>query len=245
RAKGRSRRCRRASRGSPHRSAPGSSGRERSRCEHRLLHASLFRALLNHLRQIGRLRVLLIRYMRAPAHGAAALVRPLDRDVGHEPRRRGAVPVVLARFEEDAVAGRITSTGPPSRWQRPTPSVTQIVCPCGWVCHAVRAPGVKCTPAAPIRDPSDGAATVSTYTAPVNQSLGPVLVSRLFLVICMRLSFLSCDRVSAAAVGTARGSRGSSLSCPTCLALRRSRERRSLEGQDDTASPSSEETVHP
>src|SRR6266511_3810989 len=31
--------------------------------------------------------------------------RPLDRDVGHEPRRRGAVPVVLARFEEDAVAG--------------------------------------------------------------------------------------------------------------------------------------------
>jgi hypothetical protein len=57
--------------------------------------------------------------------------------------------------------GRITSTGPPSRWHRPTPSVTQIVWPCGCVCHAVRAPGVKWTLAAPIRDPSDGAAIVS------------------------------------------------------------------------------------
>src|ERR1051325_10099846 len=27
--------------------------------------------------------------------------------------------------------GRISSTGPPSRWQRPTPSVTKIVWPCG------------------------------------------------------------------------------------------------------------------
>ena len=35
------------------------------------------------------------------------------------------------------------------------------------------------------RDPCDGAATVSMYTAPVNQSRGPALVVRAFLVICM------------------------------------------------------------
>src|SRR5213593_2379547 len=87
--------------------------------------------------------------------------------------------------------GRMTSTGPPSRWQRPTPSVTQIVCPCGCVCQAVRAPGVKCTLAAPSRDSSERAAIASMYTDPVNQSLGPGLVSRLFLVICIDLSFLA------------------------------------------------------
>jgi hypothetical protein len=86
----------------------------------------------------------------------------LDGDVRHEAGRCGAVPVVLARLEEDAIAGRITSTGPPSRWQRPTPSVTQIVCPCGCVCQAVRAPGVKWTTAAPRREASDGLAIVST-----------------------------------------------------------------------------------
>ena len=69
--------------------------------------------------------------------------------------------------------GRITSSGPPRRWQRPSPSTTKIVCPFGCVCHAVRAPGVKWTLLALTREPSDGAATVSMKTAPVNQSLGP------------------------------------------------------------------------
>jgi hypothetical protein len=41
------------------------------------------------------------------------------------------------------------------------PSVTQIVWPCGWVCQAVRAPGVKWTLAAPIGESSDGVAIVS------------------------------------------------------------------------------------
>ena len=58
------------------------------------------------------------------------------------------------------------------------------------MCHAVRAPGVKCTLAAPVRDWMDGAAIVSRYTAPVNQSLGPGFVSSPFLVICMLLSFV-------------------------------------------------------
>jgi hypothetical protein len=66
--------------------------------------------------------------------------------------------------------------------------VTQIVWPFGCVCQAVRAPGVKCTLLALTRDPFAGAATVSTYTAPVNQSLGPRRVSMLFLVICMFVS---------------------------------------------------------
>src|SRR5829696_4628745 len=64
-----------------------------------------------------------------------------------------------------------------------------MVCPRGWVCQAVRAPGVKWTLAAPRRDGSVGVATVSRYTVPVNHSLGPVAVSVVFLVICMSFSF--------------------------------------------------------
>src|SRR3954453_7076906 len=43
--------------------------------------------------------------MPAPVDGASALVSESDCDVRHEARRRGAVPVVLAGLEEDAVAG--------------------------------------------------------------------------------------------------------------------------------------------
>src|SRR4051812_34985440 len=83
--------------------------------------------------------------------------------------------------------GRMTSTGPPSRWQRPTPSVTKIVCPCGWVCQAVRAPGVKWTAAALS---GAAAATVSMKTAPLNQSAGPRPVSMLLRVISIALTVL-------------------------------------------------------
>ena len=41
--------------------------------------------------------------------------------------------------------GRMTSMGPLRRWQRPTPSVTNTVCPSGCRCQWVRAPGMKCT----------------------------------------------------------------------------------------------------
>jgi hypothetical protein len=78
----------------------------------------------------------------------------------------------------------MASTGPPSRRQRPAPSVTKIVCPNGWVCHAVLAPGVKWTLAAARRDGGEAVATVSMKTAPVNQSAGPGVVAREFLVIC-------------------------------------------------------------
>src|SRR3954470_621118 len=49
--------------------------------------------------------VLLVGDMLAPGDGAAGLVVLLHGDVGHEAVRGGAVPVVLAGLEEDAVAG--------------------------------------------------------------------------------------------------------------------------------------------
>src|SRR5690349_18915055 len=51
-----------------------------------------------------RSRVLLVGDVLAPGHGAAGLVGLLDRHVDHEAVRRGAVPVVLAGLEEDAIA---------------------------------------------------------------------------------------------------------------------------------------------
>jgi hypothetical protein len=112
----------------------------------------------------------------APRDRTAALVGLLDRDVHHEPVRRGAVPVVLSGLEEDAIAGAddldratfaLTETdtlGDEDRLavrMRVTPSVTKIVWPCGWVCHAVRAPGVKWTAAAANVEVPAGAATAS------------------------------------------------------------------------------------
>src|SRR5256885_8512821 len=87
----------------------------------------------------------------------------------------------------------MTSIGPPRRCARPTPSMTKMVWPFGCVCHAVRAPGVKWTLLAFRREASDGAATESMYTAPVNQSLGPGLVSTLFRVICIVAPLLGED----------------------------------------------------
>ena len=57
----------------------------------------------------------------------------------------------------------------------------------GWVCHAVRASGVKCTLLAARRDGFDAVAMVSKYTVPVNQSVGPMVVLREFRVICIAL----------------------------------------------------------
>jgi hypothetical protein len=64
------------------------------------------------------------------------------------------------------------------------------------VCQAVRAPGVKWTLAAPICEPSAGAATASMNTDPVNQSLGPGLVATLFRVIGIVLPVSSFGAVA-------------------------------------------------
>jgi hypothetical protein len=55
------------------------------------------------------------------------------------------------------------------------------------VCQAVRAPGAKWTLLAFRLDPSDASDTVSTWTLPVNQSLGPTVVAMPFRVIFMRV----------------------------------------------------------
>ncbi|EAQ12049.1 hypothetical protein RB2654_01065 [Rhodobacterales bacterium HTCC2654] len=70
--------------------------------------------------------------------------------------------------------GRMISTGPPARWARPTPCVTTMVWPAGWVCHAVRAPGSKVTSVPPARPGSSAVKSGSMRTRPVNQSAGPM-----------------------------------------------------------------------
>src|SRR5919197_819458 len=77
-----------------------------------------------------------------------------------------------------------------------------MVWPFGWVCHAVRAPGVKWTLAACSRDGPVGVATVSRYTVPVNHSVGPAAVTVEFLVICMSFSRVESPRVPALPVGS-------------------------------------------
>ena len=61
--------------------------------------------------------------------------------------------------------GRISSTGPPSRWTQPQPAVTISVCPSGCVCHAVRAPGSNVTLAPRTRAGSGGWNSGSTRTS--------------------------------------------------------------------------------
>jgi hypothetical protein len=56
-----------------------------------------------------------------------------------------------------------------------------------------------------MRECSDGAAIVSTYTAPVNQSLGPGFVSRVFLVICNEGGGCSRFRMTPARLARYRG----------------------------------------
>jgi hypothetical protein len=96
-----------------------------------------------------------------PCDGAAGLVDLLDGEVDHEAVRAAPCQWFSPGSKNTRSPGRISSIGPPSRWQRPTPSVTKIVCPCGWVCQAVRAPGVKCTLAAANVEVALGAATAS------------------------------------------------------------------------------------
>src|SRR5205085_405204 len=69
----------------------------------------------------------------------------------------------------------ISSIGPPSRCTRPEPAVTISICPSGWECHAVRAPGSKVTLPPETRDGAFAGNSGSTRTVPVNQSGDPLL----------------------------------------------------------------------
>ncbi len=46
----------------------------------------------------------------------------------------------------------ISTIGPPSHWVQPLPEVTIKVCPSGWVCQALRAPGSNVTLAPATRE---------------------------------------------------------------------------------------------
>src|SRR5580765_1245942 len=81
--------------------------------------------------------------------------------------------------------GRISSTGPPSRWARPQPAVTINVWPSGWVCHAVRAPGSKVTLAPRTLAGSGASNSGSIRTVPVKYSAGP------FPELCEPARFIS------------------------------------------------------
>src|SRR5438477_2461929 len=82
---------------------------------------------------------------------------------------------------------RTSRTSPPRACVRPTPSVTWNVWPTGWACHALRAPGAKCTTLARTRDGSSPRTSRSNHASPMNRSSGPLLVG-CFGWIC--ISFL-------------------------------------------------------
>ena len=67
---------------------------------------------------------------------------------------------------------RISRTGPPHSWTRPTPETTCRVWPSGWVCQAVRAPGSKLTRAERTRAGPGASMIGSCQTVPVNDSAG-------------------------------------------------------------------------
>src|SRR5580693_3202494 len=74
--------------------------------------------------------------------------------------------------------GRISSLGSPQHCVQPHPEVTINVCPSGWVCHAVRAPGSKVTKAPKVRAGSGGSNRGSIRTEPVKFSAGPLREGR-------------------------------------------------------------------
>src|SRR5919199_6997798 len=70
--------------------------------------------------------------------------------------------------------GRIGSIAPPQRCTSPQPAVTIRVCPNGWVCHAVRAPGSNVTLAPDVRAGACASNKGSMRTVPVKYSAGPL-----------------------------------------------------------------------
>src|SRR3954470_4315023 len=83
-----------------------SAGAGRSRLRRRIRNSLSASGILAPPRaRSARLPVLLVRDVLAPRHRAPGLVVLLHGDVDHEAVGRRAVPVVLARLEEDAIAG--------------------------------------------------------------------------------------------------------------------------------------------
>ena len=88
------------------------------------------------------------------------------------------MPVLFSRLEPDNVS-RANLLDWPAFALRPTrPKVTMSVCPSGWVCHAVRAPGSKVTALPAARAGALAANSGSIRTLPVNQLPGPFVEDR-------------------------------------------------------------------
>jgi hypothetical protein len=137
----------------------------------------------------------------APRRGVAFVVDLDHGEVGHEAVGGGAVPVVFTGLEEDPVTG-------PDDLDRAAAALHEADALGGVDGLAVRmgvpgGPGAggKWTLLADRRDPPDRVATASTYTTPVNHSLGPAAVWMELLVICMSFSV-----VVRAGTRSARGS---------------------------------------
>src|ERR1700761_9452993 len=96
--------------------------------------------------------------------------------------------------------GLISWIGPPLVWKRPTPWITYSVCPSGWVCHAVRAPGSNATRLATMRIGACGVMIGSCHTVPVKLSLGPCRVGR---EPALMISAMTCLPVLLVAATTA------------------------------------------
>ncbi|HEX5499909.1 MAG TPA: hypothetical protein VFX03_11800 [Thermomicrobiales bacterium] len=97
--------------------------------------------------------------MLEPRGGIAGFIDLVQREMGHEAVGGGAVPMLFARLEKDAIAGADDRDRPDAPLGAADSSVTEIVWPLGCACQAVRAPGVKWTLLADRRDAPDGAAT--------------------------------------------------------------------------------------
>ena len=105
--------------------------------------------------------VLLVGHVLAPRDRTAGVVVLLHGDVDHEAIGRRAVPVVLAGLEEDAVSRVDLLDGAALALAEADALGYPDRLPCGCVCQAVRAPGVKWTAAAANVELPAGAAMAS------------------------------------------------------------------------------------
>jgi hypothetical protein len=97
---------------------------------------------------------------------------------------RGKLSVPISRVPRRAPSEKPKSSDPATiyNWRRLddriTPDKQKSVCPTGWECHAVRAPGVNVTTEPPRRDGDSAVITGSWNTRPVKVSAAPRLVLR-------------------------------------------------------------------
>ncbi len=95
--------------------------------------------------------------------------------MGHRRGWSGAVPMLLTRRNPDDVTRpEFPRSGLPSAVLGHNQPSQIGVCPSGWVCHAVRAPGSKVTLAPKARAGVEGLNSGSTRTVPVKYSAAPL-----------------------------------------------------------------------